>query len=127
MFSFKKNCFSLNLFLAVLSVCCCLGFPLVGASGVCSPVAVCRLLIVGAPLVELGILGVRASELQLGGSVAVALERWSTGSIAVAHRLSCSEACVIFPDQGSNPCLLQWQADSSSLSLQGSPCLISPN
>ena len=27
-------------------------------------------------------------------------------------RLSCSVACGIFPDQGSNPCTLHWQADS---------------
>ena len=80
MFSFKKNFFSLNLFLAVLSLCRCLGFPLVGASGVCSPVAVCRLLIVGAPLLELGLLGVQASELQLGGSLVVACELSSCGS-----------------------------------------------
>ena len=26
------------------------------------------------------------------------------GSVAVAHGLSCSAACGIFPDQGSNPC-----------------------
>ena len=30
----------------------------------------------------------------------------------VAHGLSCSVACGIFPDQGSNPCPLHWQADS---------------
>ena len=29
----------------------------------------------------------------------------SAGSVALAHGLSCSEACGIFPDQGSNPCL----------------------
>ena len=28
------------------------------------------------------------------------------------HRLSCSAACRIFPDQGSNPCLLHWQTNS---------------
>ena len=28
------------------------------------------------------------------------------GSAAVAHGLSCSTACGIFPDQGSNPCPL---------------------
>ena len=28
------------------------------------------------------------------------------GSVAVAHRPSCSAACGIFPDQGSNPCPL---------------------
>ena len=45
----------------------------------------------------------------------------STGSIVVAHRLSCSESCEIFPNQGSNLCLLRWQADSLPLSHQGSP------
>ena len=33
-------------------------------------------------------------------------------SVVVVHRLSCSLACGIFPDQGSNPCPLHWQADS---------------
>ena len=36
---------------------------------------------------------------------------WNAGSVVVAHGLSCSEACGIFPDQGGNPCLLHWQAD----------------
>ena len=36
--------------------------------------------------------------------------------VVVAHRLSCSVAYGIFPDQGSNPCLLCWQADSLPLS-----------
>ena len=39
----------------------------------------------------------------------------------MAHGLSCSEAFGIFLDQGSNPCLLGWQADSLPLSHQGSP------
>ena len=43
------------------------------------------------------------------------------GSVVVAHGLSCSAACGIFPDQGSNPCLLHWQADSQPLCHQGSP------
>ena len=34
------------------------------------------------------------------------------GSVVVAHRPSCSAACGIFPDQGSNLCPLHWQADS---------------
>ena len=34
------------------------------------------------------------------------------GSVVVAHRLSSSEVCGIFPYQGSNPCPLHWQADS---------------
>ena len=43
----------------------------------------------------------------------------SCSSWSLEHRLnscewglSCSEACEIFSDQGSNPCLLHWQADS---------------
>ena len=36
-------------------------------------------------------------------------------------RASCSAACGIFPDQGSNPCPLNWQADSQPLRHQGSP------
>ena len=44
-----------------------------------------------------------------------------TGSVAVAHGPSCSAACGIFPDQGSNPCPLHWQAESQPLRHQGSP------
>ena len=36
----------------------------------------------------------------------------STGSVLVAHKLSCSAACGIFLDQGSNLYLLYWQEDS---------------
>ena len=66
-----------------------------------------------------------------------ALSAWSSvvglcscSSWALEHRLgivvkglSCSKACGIFPHQGSNPCLLHWQADSLPLSHQGSPAL----
>ena len=45
------------------------------------------------------------------------------GSIVVAHGPSCSTACGIFPDQGSNPCPLHWQADSQPLHHQGSPIM----
>ena len=44
-----------------------------------------------------------------------------TGSVVVAHGLSCSAACGIFPDRGSNLCPLHWQADSQPLRHQGSP------
>ena len=47
----------------------------------------------------------------------------SFGSRALEHRLS-SVACGTFPDQRSNPGLLHWQADSYSLSYQGSPRVI---
>ena len=47
------------------------------------------------------------------------------GSVVVAHGPSCSAACGIFPDQGSNLCPLHWQADSQPLCHQGSPtCLL---
>ena len=51
---------------------------------------------------------------------------WSTGSrragsVVVAHGPSCSTACGIFPDQGSNLCPLHWQANSQPLCHQGSP------
>ena len=44
-----------------------------------------------------------------------------TGSAIVAPGPSHSAACGIFPDQGSNPCPLQRQADSQPLRHQGSP------
>ena len=61
--------------------------------------------------------------LRFPGSLVAVPGLQSTGSIVVAYGLSYSMACGIFPDQGSNPCLLQWQADSSPLSHQGSPDL----
>ena len=48
------------------------------------------------------------------------------GSVVVAHGPSCSAACGIFPDQGSNPCLLHWQAGSQPLHHQGSPHVFNP-
>ena len=47
----------------------------------------------------------------------------STGSAVVAHGRSCSMACGILTDQGSNLCLLHWYADSLPLNPQGSPVL----
>ena len=43
------------------------------------------------------------------------------GLVVVAHGPSCSAACGFYPDQGSNPCPLHWQADSQPLRHQGSP------
>ena len=42
-------------------------------------------------------------------------------SVVVMRGVSGSAACAIFGDHGSNSCLLHWQADSLSLSHQGSP------
>ena len=41
-------------------------------------------------------------------------------SVVVALRLSCSVACGILLDQGSNPWFLHWQVDSYPLHHQGS-------
>ena len=64
-----------------------------------------------------------------GLSLSRPLLLWSTGSrragsVVVAHGPSCSAACGILPDQGSNPCPLHWQADSQPLCHQGSPRLL---
>ena len=61
-----------------------------------------------------------------GLSLSRPLLLWSTGSrragsVIVAHGPSCSAACGIFPDQGSNPYHLHWQAESQPLRHQGSP------
>ena len=89
--------FFFNLFVPVLGILGCAGFSLAVVSGVYSPAAVWGLRIAGASLLR------------------------STGSIAAAHGLSCSLACGIFLDQGSNLCLLHGWVDSLTLSHQGSP------
>ena len=49
----------------------------------------------------------------------------STGSAIVVDGFSCSVACGIFPDQGWNPCLLHWQADSLPWATrEAPPCFI---
>ena len=80
------------------------------------PVAVlCGLLIAVASLaLEHGLQGTQVS-------VAAAPGLQKTGSVVVAHELSCSTACDILSDQGSNPCLLHWLVDSLPLSHQGNP------
>ena len=55
-----------------------------------------------------GPLNVAASPLRSTGSRCA-------GSVVVAYGPSCSAACGILPDQGSNPCPLHWQADSQPL------------
>ena len=57
-------------------------------------------------------------------SVVAAPRLYSTGSVVVAHKLSCSVAYGIFPDQGWNPCLLHWQIYSLLVSHRGSPVCI---
>ena len=87
-------------FITVLGLCCCgeQGLLLVAVRGILIAVA--------------SRCGARASVVAAPGSVVVACGLWSTGLVVVAHGLSCSTACGIFPDQGLNLCPLHWQADS---------------
>ena len=105
LFVFKIYLFYLFTFGCFGSLLLCVAFSSCGERGLLF-VAVRGLLIVVASLVN----GARA--LGAWASVVVACGLWSAGSIVVAHRLSCSAASGIFPDQGSNPCPRHWQADS---------------
>ena len=105
-------------FLAALGLQCCMSLSLVAASGCYSAVAVrsgfsLRWLLL---LQSTGSRARRLQQLQLPGSRAQAQLLWCMGLVDPRH-------VVIFPDQGSNPCLLHWQADSLPLSHQGSPFL----
>ena len=51
----------------------------------------------------------RARALDIWASVVETPRLQSTGPVVVVQRLSCSVACGIFPDKGSNPCFLHWQ------------------
>ena len=88
-------------------------------------VAELRFLIAVTFVVEHGLWSILAS-------VVAARGLRSCSSRAVEHRINscgtglwCSMVCRIFPDQGSNPRLLHWQADSLPLSHQGSCCHLS--
>ena len=91
--------------MAVPGLCCFAGFSLVAVGWGYSPVAVPGLLIVMASLVTEHAL----------------YHTWT--SVVVIHGPSCSAACGIFLDQGSNPCLLHWQEDSLPLGHHGRPSI----
>lgn len=77
---------------------CCTGVSLAASSGGSCLVVVCGLPIaVAPPVAEWGPQTHRLPQLQRMGSVVVGPGLQGTGS------LSCSEACVTFLDQGSNP------------------------
>ena len=94
---------------AVLRLCCCL-CDFAGCSyWQLLLLVVHGLLIALASLVaEHGLETHRLQQLQHEGS-------------AVVHWLSCSTACGIFPNEGSNTCPLHWQMDYYPLDHQGSP------
>ena len=100
-FFFFLYIYFIYLFLTALGLrCCAWAFSSCGEQGLLF-IAVRRLLIVVASLIAEH--GLQAHGLQ---------QLWHTGSVVVAHGLSCSMACGILPEQGSNPCPLHWQADS---------------
>ena len=104
-----------NLFLAVVgSSLLCVGFLQLWRAG-----ATLRCGVWASHCGGFSCCGARA--LGAWASVVVARGLQSADSVVVAHGLSCSAACGIFPDQGSNPCPLHWQADSQPLGHQGSP------
>ena len=57
-------------------------------------------------------LGAQASVVVARGLSSCGSRALGSGSVSEAHGLSCSAACGIFPNQGSNPCPLHWQVDS---------------
>ena len=61
----------------------------------------------------LGCTGFSSSNVWTSVVVRQAQSWWLTGSVVVEHRLGCSAACGIFPDQGSNPSHLHWQMNST--------------
>ena len=85
------------------------GLSLVAVSGGLLFLAVLRLLTVVAPLL-------RSTSSKPWASVVVALGFSSCSFLApecrLTHGHSCLAACGIFPEQGLNPHMLNWQADS---------------
>ena len=55
------------------------------------------------------------------GSCSTWAQEWQFPGFGVVHGLTCSTAPGIFPAQGSNLCLLNWQVNSLPLSHKGSP------
>lgn len=102
--------------MAMLGLCCCLGFSLVAVSGGYSLVAVRILIVVVSLVAKHKLLGAWVSVAAHALSAVVAPGLQSPCSAVVVHRLIALRH-VGFPDQESNPCLLHWQVDSASLIL----------
>ena len=96
-----KNLF-ICLFLAALGLhCCASAFSSCGEWGLLFVAVHGPLIAVASPAAEHG-LQAWLQQLWHVGSVVVARGLQSTGSVVVAPGLSCSAACGIFLDQGSN-------------------------
>ena len=81
------------LFLAVLGLHCCVGFLLLQRVG---------------PALHFSAQGSHCR----GFSCCRARILGRRDSVVVVEGLSCSKACKVFPDQGSNLCPLLWKMDS---------------
>ena len=115
-------CFLIIYFLAVLGLHCCSGFSLGAATGAFSLVPVTGFSLLWLLLVRSMGSRPRLRQVWHVGLVAASrLESAGSVSAVVVHRLSCSLGYGIFPGQGSDLCLLHWQADSLALNHQGSP------
>ena len=107
------NKFFIIIYFWLCWVCCCMwAFCSCDKLGLLFVVVRGLLIAVASLVVEHGLLVCGQQQLWHAGSGVVACGLQSTGSVVVAHGLSCSAACGIFPDQGWNPCPLRWQADS---------------
>ena len=107
------------LFGAVPGLRCCEGFSLVGGEQELLSSSGAR----ASPCGGFSRCGAQARvhgppQLWHDGAVVAACRLYNTSSTVVSHRHSCSMACGIFPDQGSNLCFPHWQAESSPLSHQ---------
>ena len=119
-FKIGKYCFSVFFFNFYLFIYFWLRWVFIAARGLFSScgkrgllfVAVHGLIAVASLVAEHRPQAHGLQQLWYAGSVVVAHGLQSTGSVVVVHGLSCSAACGIFPDQGSNPCPLHWQVDS---------------
>ena len=118
---FKINLF-IYLFLAAFVFHCCMqAFSSCRERGLLFVTVRGLLIVVVSLVVEHWLQAHGLQQLWHTGSVVAAHGLQSAGSAVVVHRLSCSAAREIFPDQGLNPCPLHWQADSQRLCHQGSP------
>ena len=120
MILWHKDCFVFNIYKFILCIYFWLHWVFVAARSFSSCgergllfIAVRGLLTAVASLVaEHALSACELQQLRHTGSVVVACRLQSAGSVVVVHGLSCSAACEIFPDKGSNPCPLHWQVDS---------------
>ena len=125
---FKKSLF-ICWFLAILGLRCCAGFSLVAMSVGCSLMLVCGL-VSEHRLWSAWVSVVVVRGLSSCGAWALQRRLRSCGAWALQRRLkSCSTQALLLhgiwglSERGSNPCLLNWQADSIPLGHQGSPQL----